>query len=268
MDVDTESVLVERSDGVGVVRLNRPDRLNAMTREMSLRYASVMRELDRDPNVRVILVTGNGRGFCAGADLDVLGQDLLELSECVPPIEDMPALGFRLATPVVAAVNGPTAGVGFAYMLGADVRFCSADAKITTSFARLGLVAEYGLSWLLPRVVGLGRAMDLLLSGRTISGAEAGEMGLAEFVLPADEVFAAALAYARQIAAHCSPFSLEAIKGQVLSDSTADLDGALVRSRWLQERSFRGRDLRDSLATRTERRAPVIGRVPTGPTDV
>lgn len=256
MDVDEDSVLVERTAGVGIVRLNRPDRLNAVTRAMSLRYARVMRQLDGDRDVRVILVTGNGRGFCAGADLEVLASDSRELSECVPPVEDMPALGFRLATPVVAAVNGPAAGVGFAYMLGADVRFCSSEAKITTSFARLGLVAEYGLSWLLPRLVGLGRTMDLLLSGRTISGTEARDFGLVEFVVPSGEVFGAALAYARQIAEHCSPFSLEQIKEQVRADSTVDLDSALNRARWLQELSFRRGDLWESLAAREERRAP------------
>ena len=255
-DVDEDSVLVERTAGVAIVRLHRPHRLNAVTRAMSRRYAAVMRELDRDRDVRVILLTGSGRGFCAGADLEVLSGEVSALSACVPPVEDMPALGFRLATPVVAAVNGPVAGVGFAYMMGADVRFCSSEATITTSFARLGLVAEYGLSWLLPRLVGLGRALDLLLSGRTITGAEAGEFGLVEFVLPPDEVVDAALDYARQIAEHCSPFSLETIKKQVLADATADLDAALNRARWQQELSFRGADLGESLAARRERRRP------------
>jgi enoyl-CoA hydratase/carnithine racemase len=251
-----QTVVVQRQGAVAVVRFNRPDQLNAFTGPMSRAYAAAMRRLDADPQVRAIVVTGNGRGFCAGADLAVISSGGATISALVPPLEELPAIGLRLTTPVVVAVNGPVAGIGFAYLLGGDVRFCAAEAKISTSFARLGLVAEYGLSWLLPRLVGVGRAMDLLLSGRVITGTEAGEIGLVEYVVPASEVFDAALAYATDLAENCSPSSMAAIKAQVLADTTGDLESALFRARWLMERSFFAPDLDEALAARAEKRPP------------
>lgn len=253
----SDVVEVERKGAVAIVRFNRPDQMNAVVREMSYEYARLMRELDADPEVRAIVVTGNGRGFCAGADLGVIAAGADAISDIVPPLPDLPAaLGANLSKPVIVAVNGAVAGIGFGYMLGADVRFAAVDAKISTTFARLGLVAEYGLSWLLPRLVGLGRAMDLLLSGRTVTGAEAKELGLVEYALPAEEVFDAALAYATDLAENCSPYSMARIKAQVLADLTSDLDSALARSRWLMHNSFRGPDLAEALASRSEKRPP------------
>ena len=251
-----QQVLVERTGAVAVVRFNRPAQLNAMTAQMSRQYAVLMRELDADAEVRAILVTGSGRGFCAGADVAILAEGGAAISALIPPLEDLPMLGLRLSTPVVVAVNGPVAGIGFAYMLGGDVRFAAAEAKISTTFARLGLVAEYGLSWLLPRLVGHGRAMDLLLSGRTVTGAEAREIGLVEYAVPADKVFDAALAYATDLAQSCSPYSMARIKAQVLADATTDLDSALYRSRWLMEESIFGADLSEALKAREEKRPP------------
>ena len=253
-----QSILVERDGAVAIVRFNRPDFMNAVTKQMSARYAAVMRELDADAGVRAIVLTGNGKGFCSGADLAVIAAGPEAISDLVPPVQDLPPLGYRLSKPLIVAVNGGVAGVGFAYMLGGDVRFASETAKIGTTFARLGLVAEYGLSWLLPRLVGLGRAMDLLLSGRTVTGAEAKELGLVEYALPADEVFDAALAYAKDIAENCSPYSLARIKAQVLGDLDNDLEAALFRSRWMMERSFHGPDLAEALASRAEKRPPAF----------
>jgi enoyl-CoA hydratase/carnithine racemase len=255
-------ILVERIGAVAVVRFNRPDQLNAFTAEMSQRYAVAMRELDADAEIRAIVVTGCGRGFCAGADLGVISSGGAAISALVPPLEELPVLGLKIRKPVVVAVNGPVAGIGFAYMLGGDVRFCAAEATISTSFARLGLVAEYGLSWLLPRLVGVGRAMDLLLSARTVTGTEAKELGLVEYVLPTAEVFEAALAYAVELAEGSSPFSMAAIKAQVLADATGDLESALYRSRWLMERSFYGHDLEEAIAARGEKRAPRFAPAP------
>jgi enoyl-CoA hydratase/carnithine racemase len=257
-----QTLLVERVGAVAVVRFNRPDQLNAFTGEMSKQYAATLRELDADADVRAIVVTGNGRGFCAGADLAIISSGPAAISALVPPLEDLPSLGLKIGTPIVVAVNGPVAGIGFAYMLGGDVRFCAAEARISTSFARLGLVAEYGLSWLLPRLVGVGRAMDLLLSGRAVTGTEAKEIGLVEYVLPAAEVFDAALAYATDLAENSSPYSMAAIKAQVLADASSDLESALYRARWLMERSFSGSDLDEAMAARSEKRPPLFAPKP------
>jgi len=262
MSESEQSILVEHVGRVAVVRFNRPDQLNAFTAEMSTRYAEVMRAADRDPEVRAILVTGSGRGFCAGADLEVVAAGGAALSAFVPPVEDLPMLGLNLNTPVVVAVNGPVAGIGFAYMLGGDIRFCAEEARISTSFARLGIVAEYGLSWILPRLVGVGRAMDLLLSGRVVTGAEALQIGLVEHVRPAAELFDAALAYASDLAESCSPYSMATMKAQVLADSSADLPAALFRARWLMERSFYGADLAEAMQARSEKRAPRFAPAP------
>lgn len=262
MTETAQTLLVERAGAVAIVRFNRPDQLNAFTGEMSASYARLLRELDADEQVRAILVTGNGRAFCSGADLAVISAGAEAISALVPPLEDLPAVGLRLRTPVIVAVNGPVAGIGFAYMLGGDVRFCAAEAKISTSFARLGLVAEYGLSWLLPRLVGIGRATDLLLSGRVVTGTEAQAIGLVEHVRPAAEVFDAALAYATDLAENCSPYAMATIKAQVLADTSGDLNSAMFRARWLMERSFHSAELTEALTARAEKRPPRFASAP------
>lgn len=251
-------ILQERRGAVAVVIFNRPDVLNAMTLEMADAYAEVMRTLDSDVTVRAIVVTGAGRGFCAGADLAVLTQGAESIRRFLPARENLPCFALRLRKPVIVAVNGPVAGVGFAYMLGSDIRFAAPDAKISTTFSRLGLVAEYGLSWLLPRLVGVGSALDLLLSGRTITGDEALRLGLVQYVLPADELLDGAVAYATQLAQSCSPASLATMKAQVYADLDASESEALTSTLELMDASFDGADLAEALVAHTQKRAPVF----------
>ena len=152
---------------VAIVTLNRPDRLNALTPQMGPLYAATLQELDADPTVRAIVVTGAGRGFCSGADLSSLAGSTEDLLAYVrgQTVQTLPLVALTLATPVATAVNGPCAGIGFVLAMSADARFVASDATLTTTFARLGLVAEYGIAWLLPRLVGLPVATDLLLTG-------------------------------------------------------------------------------------------------------
>ena len=140
----SDSILVDRADGVATITLNRPDKLNALTPEMQQRYVEALTELDHDADVRVIVVTGAGRGFCSGADLGNLADLGAVLAE-MPDASKLPTAALEIRKPIVAAVNGPVAGIGFALMLTTDVRFLAADARVSTTFARLGLVAEYGL---------------------------------------------------------------------------------------------------------------------------
>ncbi|MFE9096760.1 enoyl-CoA hydratase-related protein [Streptomyces sp. NPDC007264] len=255
---DGDSVLVRHERAVAVISFNRPRVLNAMTLGMARAYAGALREADADPAVRAVVVTGEGRGFCAGADLSVLGGGAEEIRRFLPPREDLPDLALRLRKPVVAAVNGPVAGIGFAYLLGSDIRYAASDASISTSFARMGLVAEYGVSWLLPRVIGTPHAMDLLLSGRTVGATEAARIGLVHHVTDPGELLARAVDHAAELAAACSPASLAAIKAQVYADlertRTEALAGALTR----MDASFDGPDLTEALAARAERRPPVF----------
>jgi enoyl-CoA hydratase/carnithine racemase len=269
--MDLNVTRYESSAGVAVVTLDRPDRLNAWTSRMEAEYRWCLQTADADPEVRVIVVTGAGRGFCAGADMAALGgyaagedYDLTATEAVELPADGRPdwagsfsyALG--LAKPVIAAVNGAAAGVGFVLMCFADIRFAASGAKLTTSFARLGLPAEHGVSWMLPRLVGAGRAADLLFSSRVVLAEEAKEMGLVNEVYAADELMEATLGYARAMAEGCAPSSLLAMKRQLWGDL---LDGL--------EQSWRGavdsmtemigaQDFKEGLDAFQSKRAPAF----------
>ena len=181
----SDVVLFEVQDDVAVLTFNRPDRLNAWTAEMQTAYFDLLDDCAGRPDVRAIVLTGAGRGFCAGADMDNLqalsGGDAGRSSTAHDARPVTYALG--IPKPVIAAINGPCAGLGLVHALMCDLRFVAAEAKLTTAFARRGLVAEHGLSWILPRLIGPARALDLLLSGRIVLGQEAAEMGIANWAV-------------------------------------------------------------------------------------
>jgi enoyl-CoA hydratase/carnithine racemase len=248
------TVVVERRGPAAVVTLNRPEALNAFTVPMQDRYVQVLRELDADGDVRAIVVTGAGRGFCAGGDLSVLGSG--ELASYNPSPDQLPTVALAVSKPVVAAVNGPVAGIGFAVMMSSDVRFAAPGARIGTSFSRLGLVAEYGLSWLLPRIVGAGPALELLMSGRVVGADEALRLGLVHEVVSGCPVADRALEWALDVAANCSPRSLAAMKRQVYGDLDRNWPDALGRAIGLMRESFTWDDLPEALSARREGRPP------------
>ena len=259
------------ASGVAVVTLNRPDRLNAWTSRMEAEYRWCLGAADVDPDVRVIVVTGAGRGFCAGADMAALdgyasGEDYdLTATDAVSvPADGRPdwagsfsyALG--LAKPVIAAVNGPAAGVGFVLMCFADIRFAAAGAKLTTSFARLGLPAEHGVSWMLPRLVGAGRAADLLYSSRVVLAEEAKAMGLVSEVHPPADLLDATLAYARAMAAECAPSSLLAMKRQLWGDLLGSLEESWRGAVDSMTTMIAGDDFKEGLAAFQAKRPPAF----------
>ena len=256
IDSALDTVLVDRDHGVATITLNRPDKLNALTPAMQQRYVDVLRELDADSDVRVMVVTGAGRGFCSGADLSALNSIDPSVAEGVLDRGRLPTIALETRKPLVAAVNGPVAGIGFALMLAADVRFIAAGTKVSTTFARLGLVAEYGLSWLLPRVVGTGRALEILMSGRMVEADEALRIGLVTDVVEGRPVLDRALEWARDVADSCSPRSLAAMKEQVYADLdhtfTETIDDMLAR----MHESFTWGDLPEALRARAESRPP------------
>ncbi|WP_017593537.1 enoyl-CoA hydratase-related protein [Nocardiopsis potens] len=261
-----QQVLRELDGGVLVLTLNRPERLNAWTPAMEERLFDLLEEADSDPEVRAIVLTGAGRGFCAGADLDALssiGDGVQNGSGGRIEQPDRPKhLPMLLRKPVVAAVNGAAAGLGLVVALFADVRFCAEDAKLTTSFSRRGLVAEYGVAWRLPRLVGQGRAMDLLLSSRVLTGAEAERIGLVEHVRPREEVLPAALDYARALASECSPASLAEIKAQVLRSAESGLDDSVAEAVRLMPGAFAHPDFAEGVGAYLERRPPRFAPLP------
>jgi enoyl-CoA hydratase/carnithine racemase len=258
-------------DGVATVTLSRPDRMNAWTGRMHTEYRFVLAQAEADAAVRVIVVTGAGRAFCAGADtaaLDhhveagaydagVVADELARPGHGVRPEYDHAfAFHFGIPKPVIAAVNGPAAGVGLVLACFCDIRFAAAGAKLTTSAPRLGLPAEYGLSWVLPRLVGIGHAADLLLSSRVILAEEAAMIGLVNRVLPADELMPATLAYATAMAREVSPASLRAAKRQLYADLHGDVGTAVARSEALLEQMVAGPDFVEGVAAWKERRPP------------
>lgn len=245
-------------DGIALITLNRPERLNALLPGMGHAYADLLRRADADPDVRAIVVTGAGRGFCAGADLAVLAQGAEALSGYIAEqdLDTLPTVALTLGTPVVTAVNGPCAGIGFVLAICADMRFAAPTASFSTSFSRLGLVAEYGSAWLLTRLVGLAHATDILVSGRTLSADEAQSMGLVHAVV--DDPLERALAWATDVAAQCSPTSTAVIKRQLLAADGQSLQEAVTLSLVEMGVSFEGPDLPEALEARAQKRPPAF----------
>jgi enoyl-CoA hydratase/carnithine racemase len=239
--MELRATTYEVADEVATITLSRPQRLNAWTGRMHTEYRWVLAQAEADPAARVIVVTGAGRGFCAGADSAALeghvakgGYDpgirepLAKPGYGVRPEFDHPfAFHFGLTKPTIAAINGPVAGIGLVLACFLDIRFAATGAKFTTSHGKLNLPAEAGLSWLLPRLIGLSRANELLLSSRVFLAEEAERIGLVTAVLAPDELLAHTLGYARELAGTISPRSLRETRRQVYTDLHRDVGSAV-----------------------------------------
>ncbi|NIJ42565.1 enoyl-CoA hydratase/carnithine racemase [Parvibaculum indicum] len=271
-----EDVLYAVEDSVAVVTLNRPDKLNAWTGAMEKSVKAAMAEASADEKVRVIVLTGAGRGFCAGADMDLLqkieaeGGEKREVSDeknaeaafraaAGPDLEG--AYGGRFGflmdvpKPVIAAINGPAAGLGLVVALYADMRFAATDAKFTTAFASRGLVAEHGVSWLLPHLVGPAHAMDLLMSARKFDGREAERIGLVNRSFDAEHFMDNVMDYARMLATSVSPRSMTVMKRQVWKAMFQDFNTALAIGDDEMQKSFASEDFKEGVAHFVEKRA-------------
>jgi enoyl-CoA hydratase/carnithine racemase len=267
---DLRTVRYEVADRVATVTLDRPGRLNAWTGRMHTEYRWCLAQAEADPGVRVVVVTGAGRGFCAGADTGALERhaEAGSYDDGVREPLATPGYGVRtefdhafafhygMATPVIAAVNGPAAGVGLVLACYCDLRFAAAGAKLTTSAPRLGLPAEYGLSWVLPRLVGLGHAVDLLLSSRVVLAEEAAAMGLVNRVVPPAELLGDTHTYARVLATEVSPASLRETKRQIYGELHDDVGTAVARSEALLDRMMGEPDYAEGVRAWMERRPP------------
>jgi enoyl-CoA hydratase/carnithine racemase len=252
----TDVVLCEIDGGVALVTLNRPDRLNAWTGELERAYFATLEDCATREDVRAIVVTGAGRGFCAGADMDDLQTIGTNGGRAEQPDRRPQSFPLTVPKPIVAAINGACAGIGLVQALMCDVRFANESAKFTTAFARRGLVAEHGISWILPRLVGPARALDLLLSGRVVLGEEAAALGLVNRALPADRVLDEAMAYARDLATNCAPSSMAAMKRQVYTDLDRGLPETLEEANRLMAASLQADDFREGVQSFLERREP------------
>jgi enoyl-CoA hydratase/carnithine racemase len=259
---DTDPVLYEvRDTGVAVLTLNRPERMNGWGGGLASMFYSLLDDAEADPDVRVIVVTGSGRAFCAGADMGSLNTITNATTDGDTDVSKLvgarhPHHVMTMRKPVVAAINGACAGMGLTMALVCDVRFAAEGAKFTTSFARRGLIAEYGISWILPRVVGWGAALDLLLSGRVFFADEAGELGLVKEVVSPETLLPRAIAYAEDIAGNCAPSSLAVIKQQVYADTMRDVFEASAVAEKLMHESMLRPDFIEGITSFFEKRPP------------
>jgi enoyl-CoA hydratase/carnithine racemase len=272
-----ESEVLYAVDGpVATITLNRPEALNAWTRTMESEVHRAMTEASHDDAVRAVILTGAGRGFCAGADMGNLNSiqqgaasggrtsdSVRAVNNAIEDGLDLPAdFAMRytyfptVPKPIIAAINGPAAGLGLIMALYCDVRFAADAAVFTTAFSRRGLIAEHGISWMLPKLVGHANALDLLLSARKFSAAEALKMGLVNQVFPMTSFMDEVRAYADDMATMVSPRSIRVMKRQVYAALMQPLEHAVLVANSEMPASFESEDFKEGVAHFVERRAP------------
>ena len=270
----TQEISYAVADRVATITLNRPDKLNAWTATMEQEVRSAVEEAGRDGQVRVIVLTGAGRGFCAGADISLLGavakqgatEQVRERALRNPGTGGPEGVradfqnrySYFLATekPVIAAINGPAVGLGLVIALYCDLRFASDAARFSAVFARRGLIAEYGMAWMLPRIVGHANALDLLFSARTIDAPEAVRMGLANRVFPQEGFLDRVNEYAQNLTSNVSPRSMKVIKRQVYEAMFESLQEAFEISEHEMIASFDSEDFKEGVAHYLAKRSP------------
>ena len=268
--MELKATRYEIEDGVAVVTLARPKRRNAWTGRMHTEYRWILQEADRDPAVRVIVVTGDpeGQAFCAGADLGAL-EGHSEKGRYDSGTDDsiaMPGFGvdphfdasfayhFGIGKPVIAAINGAAAGVGLVLAAFADLRFCATGAKFTAAHGRFNFPAEFGLSWVLPRIVGLTHANDILLSSRVFTAEEALAMGFLNRLIAPEALMGEVMAYARTLAANVAPGSARETKRQIYGDLHRDAAASVQAAERLLEAMIREPDYKEGVKAWMEKR--------------
>lgn len=267
-------ILTSLEGGVLTITLNRPERLNAWTGIMQTEVETAIRAGGVDDAVRCIVITGAGRGFCAGADMNNLqtiqasGGEQYQAKtpdlkpKAVSPLEQtFPGrFGhmFACPKPIIAAINGPCAGIGLILTLFADLRYAAAEAKFTTAFAQRGLIAEHGIAWQLPRLVGEANALDLLFTARKFDGAEAEHLGLVNRALPGDALMAHVGEVATHLATQVSPRSVAIMKRQIRESYFQSYAESLAVADGEMEASFATHDFKEGIASFVERRAPAF----------
>ena len=268
--MELKTILVDKNDGIATITLNRPHRMNAWTGRMHTEYRWVLEQLDQDESVRVIIVTGAGRAFCVGADSKALeghiekgGYDpgtpesIAEPGFGVRPEFDASfAYHFGLTKPVIAAINGPAAGVGLVLACFADIRFAVPGVKLTTAHGKLNLPAEYGLSWILPRIIGLARANDLLFTSRIFLTDEAEQLGLINRIVENDQLMSEVTGYALSMKDTVSPGSLRETKRQIYTDLHRDVGQSVKESENLIHEMMKHRNYVEGVNAFLEKRSP------------
>jgi len=262
-------IIYEVIEGVARVTMNRPDHLNAVTQEMTGKLKEALDDACRDEAVKVIILTGAGRGFCAGADMQGLSkvtkggsnstftpQERNYLTNGLSNWEGTYNYFPTLPKPIIAAINGPAAGVGFVMSLFCDLRFAKRSAVFSSAFAKRGLIAEYGSAWILPRLVGLAHANDILFSSRKFDAVEAERMGLVNRVIDDDLFEKEVLEYAKDLSNLVSPRSLKIMKRQIYSAQTESIEASVATAVEEMKLSFDSDDFKEGVAHYIEKRDP------------
>lgn len=275
-DVQYEEIVYEVEDPVATITLNRPEALNAWTNRMGAELKHAIARAEVDKAVVGIVITGEGRGFCAGADMNVLSGLARGEGEVAVPAELEADPGnadwgedlrgtytylMSVPKPIIAAVNGAVAGMAVPIVASCDLRFASERAVFTTSFAQRGLVAEWGSSWLLPRLIGTANALDLLFSARKVDAEEAARLGLVNKVVVHDELIPFARTYIEDLARSCSPTSLAIMKRQVYQQLAAPLGPSEKESVQLMIESFGRPDFGEGVQSYLQKRPPEFQRL-------
>jgi enoyl-CoA hydratase/carnithine racemase len=256
--VNLDLVEFQIDGSVAILTWNRPKQNNAWTPALERAYFARLRQAADDPEVRTIVVTGAGRNFCPGTDMQALSQAAGGDRSADPDHREPQTFPMSIPKPIIAAINGACAGTGFIQAAVSDIRFAEADARLTPAFARRGIMAEHGLSVLLPRIIGISRAMDVLLSARAMSGQELYETGFITHLSKPGQVLPDAVAYAKQIAALCSPLALAVTKKQIYDSFANELEAARREALGLW-RVVRNRpDFGEGVASFIEDRQPVF----------
>ena len=260
-----EAILVDKSDGVGTVTLNRPEKLNAHNRQMSREIRQSFLELDADPEIGSIILTGAGRGFCAGADMGGFqeridnnkkgssAQPQSQPHAFSPENINFPQLIRSMSTPVIAAINGVAVGIGFTMTLSCDIRLASESSRMSAIFVRRGLTPEAGSSYNLPRLIGFGKSMEMVLTGRMVSGQEAAEIGLVQHVYPDDELIPAAREMAQTISRN-APLAVKWSRDLMFKGLDGSLDSQLLMERHIFDRATKTEDHAEAVKAFLEKR--------------
>lgn len=270
--MEYREIIYDVREKIATITLNRPDKLNAWTFRMESEYRNAMADAEKREEVRVIVVTGAGRGFCAGADMSLLtsvqGGEIdtsdLETGESMPgahpdtreDFQKQYSFPLAIRKPIIAAVNGHAMGIGMVHALYCDIRFAGSEAKFGTAFVQRGLIAEYGISWLLPRLIGFENALDLLYSGRIVKAEEALSLGLVSRVVPQEELMDKVYEYAAQLASKSSPRSMGIMKRQVWDSMMTDLGPSVDVAIQEMLESFGSDDFREGVMSFVEKRDP------------
>jgi enoyl-CoA hydratase/carnithine racemase len=266
-DSPSTSVLRSVDAGIATLTLNRPESNNGWNGELQGRYFELLAECEADPDVRAIIVTGAGKTWCPGADMNLLASAAGAggLSATRRIIGDPQAQGApnwfpaTIGTLTIGAINGACAGVGLVQALMLDLRFAARGAKFTFAFARRGLIAEYGSAWLLPQIVGRSTAIDLLTSSRVIDADEALELGLVDRVVEREHLLDECRAYAHDVATNCSPTSVAVMKRQINAAAHQTLEEATADADRLMHMTTKMADFREGVKSYLEKRPPSFG---------